>query len=75
MSIKNQKGKLRKKNSPLLKNNIPNNLKPQKPVVYSRYSRCRVEDLQQGKIVKFFWFQFFKVKGRVLHSMFGIEGL
>jgi len=34
--LKNEKGKLRKKDLPLLKNDIPNNLWPQKPVVYSR---------------------------------------
>jgi len=32
---KNEKGKPRKKDSPLLKKDIPNNLWAQKPIVYS----------------------------------------
>jgi hypothetical protein len=33
---KNRKGKPCKKDSSILKNDIPNNLEPQKPVIYSR---------------------------------------
>ena len=32
---KNEKGKSSEKDMPLLKNDIPNNLGPQKPVIYS----------------------------------------
>jgi len=35
MSTKNQKGNPLKMDLPLLKNDIPNNLEPQKPVIYS----------------------------------------
>jgi len=31
---------------PLLKNDIPNNLRSQKPVIYSRYTRCRIKDFK-----------------------------
>jgi len=36
---KKSKGKPPKKDSPLLKNDIPNNLWPQKPAVYSSYMK------------------------------------
>jgi hypothetical protein len=36
-SIKNQKGKPCEMDLPFLKNDITNNLGPQKPVIYSRY--------------------------------------
>ena len=46
---KNEKGKPSKMDLPLLKNDITNNLEPQKPVVYSsksaigsRYLRCSI---------------------------------
>jgi hypothetical protein len=35
----NEKGKPCKNDLPLLKNDIPNNLEPQKPVIYSRNHR------------------------------------
>jgi hypothetical protein len=39
---KKQKGKPRKKDSPLLKNNITQILWPQKPVVYCSYTEAHI---------------------------------
>jgi hypothetical protein len=49
---------------PLLKNDIPNNLEPQKPVIYSRYSRLRVEDFQ-AKSSRFYGFNFSRLKAAI----------
>jgi len=40
---KNEKGKPRKTDLPLLKNDITTILRPQKPAIYSRYSRFQRE--------------------------------
>jgi len=39
-SIKNQKGKPSEMDLPLLKNDITNNLEPQKSVIYSSNRKC-----------------------------------
>ena len=57
-STKNQKDKPCKKDLPLLKNDITNNLEPQKPVIYSRYmksglSAYTLEISQKFKPVRF----------------------
>ncbi len=46
MSPQSQKGKPPKKDLPLLKNDITNNLEPQKPAIYSRYRKFRVDDFE-----------------------------
>ena len=43
---KNKMGKPSQMDLPLFKNDIPNNLQPQKPVIYSRYQRFGVDDFK-----------------------------
>ncbi len=43
---KNEKGKLCEMDLPFLKNDITNNLEPQKPVIYSRKHRYWIEDFK-----------------------------
>ncbi len=53
MSPQNQKGKPCEMDLPLFKNDIPNNLEPQQPVIYRYYAGfCR-----------FFWYNKVKAKG------------
>ncbi len=47
---KNKKGKPPKKDLPLLKNDITNNLGPQKPVIYSRYMKSGLSSIYVGDI-------------------------
>ncbi len=44
--FKIKKGKPCKKDLPLLKNDITNNLEPKKPVIYSRYCRFKGIDFK-----------------------------
>ncbi len=44
-----------------MKNDITNNLEPQKPVIYSRYTRF------QSEIAKFFYFDFSMSKAESMH--------
>ena len=41
-----EEGKPCEKDLPLLKNDITNNLEPQKPVIHSRYCRSWIEDFK-----------------------------
>ena len=50
---KNKKGKPCQKDLPLLKNDITNNLGPQKPVIYSRYQLFGVDDFESNRKVLF----------------------
>ena len=46
----NEKDKPRKTDLPLLKDDITNNLEPQKPAIYSRYPQLLVDDFEPQSI-------------------------
>jgi hypothetical protein len=57
--MKNQKGKPCQMDLPLLRNDITRILRPQKPVIYSRYQRFGVDD---SKPLKDFMASIFQVR-------------